>query len=240
MHTIYQPHLEHPEHDPLTITGEEARHAARVKRLEPGAPVRVLNGRGLIIEARIDAVRKERARSDGEWVLDLRVQSSRMEPRTSPSLRVLTGVPKGDRLEHVIDGLSQVGASSWSALASARAVVDPREGKIDRLHRVCEESLKQCGRAWIMDIGERVAFADALHTPGHETIIADASGEPFLPRGVPDTTLLIGPEGGFTPEELTIARAAGARVCTFGVHTMRIEVAAVVAAGILKEAQARA
>lgn len=239
MHTIYQPHLERPEHDPLTITGEEARHAARVKRLDPGAPVRVLNGRGLIIEARIDAVRKERARSDGEWVLDLRIESSRIEPRPSPTLRVRTGVPKGDRLEQLIDGLSQVGAASWSPLACTRGIVDPREGKIDRLHRVCEESLKQCGRAWIMDIGERVPFADALHTP-HETVIADASGEPYHPRGATDTTLLIGPEGGFTPEELTLARAAGARVCTFGIHTMRIEVAAVVAAGVLKEAQAQA
>lgn len=231
MHLFYQPELDGPV--PLvTIGGDEAHHAARVKRMEVGDGVRVLNGRGLVVEGVVAAVRKER----GEWLVDVRAGASRVEERRVPAVRVLAGVPKGDRLEQMIDGLSQVGAASWSALVSARSVVDPREGKIDRLRRVCEESLKQCGRAWMMDVGEKVDFAEAVRTARGEVVLADASGGRYTPNGAGEVTLLVGPEGGFTPQEVEAARSAGARVCSFGVHTMRVEVAAVVAAGVIVDA----
>ncbi|MFO0830652.1 MAG: RsmE family RNA methyltransferase [Phycisphaerales bacterium] len=231
MHVIYQPDLE-PTATPgtHTITGEEAHHAARVKRLDAGAPVRLLNGRGLVAEARIAEVRKDRRH---DWVVDVLVQSLHQAPRTPPEVHVVAGVPKGDRLEQMIDGLSQVGAASWSPLVSARSIVDPREGKIDRLKRVCEEALKQCGRPWLLEIGDRLPFADALSMAGRTLILAHASGVPFRPPAPGPVTLLIGPEGGFAPQEVDQATAAGAHVCSFGVHAMRVETAAVVAAGCL-------
>ena len=224
MHLFYQPQLDGPV-PVVTIGGDEAHHAVRVKRMESGDAVRVLNGRGLVVEGAVATVRKER----GEWVVDVRAGASRVEARRVPAVRVLAGVPKGDRLEQMIDGLSQVGAASWAALVSARSVVDPREGKIDRLRRVCEESLKQCGRAWLLDVGEKVDFAEALRTARGEVVLADASGGKYAPRSAGEVTLLVGPEGGFTPEEVAAARGVGVKVCAFGVHTMRVEVAAVVA-----------
>lgn len=224
MHLFYQPQLDGPV-PVVTIVGDEAHHAARVKRMEAGDAVRVLNGRGLVVEGVVATVRKER----GEWVVDVRVGTSRVEARRVPAVRVLAAVPKGDRLEQMIDGLSQVGAASWCALVSARSVVDPREGKIDRLRRVCEESLKQCGRAWLLDVGEKVDFAEALRGARGEVVLADASGGRYVAGGAGEVTLVVGPEGGLTLEEVAMARGVGAKVCSFGVHTMRVEVAAVVA-----------
>ncbi|HEX2839601.1 MAG TPA: RsmE family RNA methyltransferase [Phycisphaerales bacterium] len=231
MHLFYQPQLDGPV-PVVTIGGDEAHHAARVKRMEAGDAVRVLNGRGLVVEGVVATVRKER----GEWVVDVRAGASRLEARRVPAVRVLAGVPKGDRLEQMIDGLSQVGAASWAALVSTRSVVDPREGKIDRLRRVCEESLKQCGRAWLLDVGEKVDFAEALRGARGEVVLADASGGRYAASGAGEVTLVVGPEGGLTPEEVALARDVGAKVCSFGVHTMRVEVAAVVATGMIVDA----
>ncbi len=247
MHVIYQPQVDAPCEDSrstrvTTIEGDEARHAVRVKRLEVGDGVLVLNGRGLEMSATVAGVRKERGRGDGDWVMDLRVDAARVVPRTRPSLRVFSGVPKGDRLEQMVDGLSQVGTAAWCPLMSGRSIVDRGEGKIDRLRRVCEESLKQCGRAWLMEVAERVVYCDAILAAGGgggEVVIADASGGEYHPGGADSVALFVGPEGGFTPEEVEQARAAGARVCSFGVHTMRVEVAAVVGAAAVMGASIR-
>jgi 16S rRNA (uracil1498-N3)-methyltransferase len=132
----------------------------------------------------------------------------------------------------MIDGLSQVGAAAWVCLESARTVVHPREAKLARVERVAVESLKQCGRAWLLETGAKAAFSDALGQTG-TVVIADTAGNDPLPTDAPDLApdlaLFIGPEGGWTPEELAAARAVGAKVCRFGAHTMRIETAAVVA-----------
>lgn len=224
-HCIYQPDTAAQTGEIITVSGPEAHHAIRVKRLEQGDQVHLLNGTGERAACIIAAIHKPR----GEWELSLRVDHVARESRLSPQVLVRSGVPKGDALEQMIDGLSQVGAAAWSPLRSARTVVDPRDAKLTRLHRVCEESLKQCGRAWLMDIREPVALDAALQSPPAALVIADASGTPYTATSY-EVTLLIGPEGGFAPEELAAARAAGARVCSFGVHVMRIEVAAMVAA----------
>ncbi len=237
-HVIYQPELamEAGITAPIVVGGEEAHHAVRVKRLEVGAEVRLLNGRGLVLDAKISAVKKPR----GEWeVVVAPTGPAVMAARTRPALRVIAGVPKGDRLEQMVDGLSQVGASLWAPLVSARMIVDPRDAKLERLKRVCEESLKQCGRAWMLEIGEKVEFAAAVGGAWggkRSLVVADVSGEEFARSGAEEVTLLVGPEGGFSPDEVKTARAMGARVCSFGVHTMRVETAAVVAAAAIVRA----
>jgi len=134
----------------------------------------------------------------------------------------------------MIDGLSQVGAASWSMLESERSVTEPREGKMERLERTAMEASKQCGRAWRLEIGGVMKFAEAVRMEG--VVVADVSGSAYERSGADVVRLLVGPEGGWAPEELQLARARGAAVCRFGPHVMRIETAAVVAAGIIMSA----
>ncbi len=229
-HCIFQPHTTPTLGEILTVSGPEAHHAVRVKRLEVADALHILTGSGHRAICSISAITKLR----GEWQLSATVQSVTLEAPATPRLHVCSAVPKGDALEQLIDGLSQVGVATWSPLMCERSVVDPRDAKLARLTRVCEESLKQSGRAWLMEVAPARTFTDALTLPG--LIVADATGQPYA--RTPHTadqplTLLIGPEGGLTLAELDAARAANARVCTFGVHIMRIEVAAVVAAGCI-------
>lgn len=229
-HRIHLPLRHASPGEQVVVTGEEAQHAVRVKRVEKGDIVGLFDGAGRIALAHVAGTGKDpRTR---EWTLALTLDEVRAEPPPAPRLEVWSAVPKGGRLEDMIDGLSQAGVAAWSPLRSARSVVEPTGQKLDRLSRIVVESAKQCGRAWLMEVGEGGDLAAALAAPG--VIIADAAGAPYRPRAaLPAVRVLIGPEGGWTPQELDHARAAGAAVASFGPHVMRIETAAVAAAAIV-------
>lgn len=228
IHRIYIPGCEAVPGDSIEIRGDEAHHAVRSKRLEVDAPIEILDGSGLRALARITAIEKL---GKGEWQVRAAIERANREDPEGPSLRVLASAPKGPRLEEMIDQLSQVGAASWAPLIAERTVVTPRTGKLKKSERVAMEAAKQCGRSWVLEVGGEIGFDDALRSPG--VIVADASGEPYAPDWSPELTLLIGPEGGFTPDELLRARESGVRIVRFGRHVMRVETAAVVGAGII-------
>lgn len=220
----------------ILIEGDEAQHAARVKRLGVGDPLECLDGMGTRVAGRIAAIERV---AKGQWRLVVEPGRIEREPLPSPELHVRTATPKGPRASDLVEQLCQVGASSWGPLDSVRTVVDPREGKLQRLERIARESIKQSGRAHAMRIEPGVSFRKSLELKG--LIVADASGAAYEPTSEPTDrlTLLVGPEGGWTANELAQLREVGARVCRFGLHVMRIETAAVVAAGIILDSHAR-
>lgn len=228
-HRLWMPDAD-PEAATLKVSGDEAQHAMRVKRLGVGDPVTVLTGRGEVIRAAIEQGAKDR----GVWTLLLRVEAVERVPPLSPRVELWTAPPKGHRLEQLIDQASQAGAAEWSPLITERTVVEPGEGKLERLARVASESAKQSGRAWVMGIGAGGTLAEALRVPeGATVVLADASGDRCTPPATPRVRLLVGPEGGWTAEELARAGDAGVRVMSLGPHAMRIETAAVVGTAIL-------
>ena len=224
----------------VAILGEEAAHAALVKRVRTGETVGLLDGRGGWAQAIVlpgPAIPKgKRAARDAE--LRVRVQSCERQSPPSPRVEVLTATPKGVRADELVDQLSQVGASAWGPLATARGVVDPGAHKLDRLERIAREACKQCGRAWVLDVLPAHTIQNALRADtSTRVVLCDGGGEPYrsldhAPQAA-SVRLLIGPEGGWSPEELALARAAGATVARFGPYAMRIETAAVVAAGVV-------
>jgi 16S rRNA (uracil1498-N3)-methyltransferase len=213
---------------PLVVEGDEAHHAARVKRLQPGDALEVLDGRGMVGDALVAQITKER----GVWRMSLEVRAVRREEPVRPRLEVCCPAPKGPRLADMIDGLSQAGAAAWMPLETARAITEPRAGKLERLDRTALEAAKQCGRAWVLEIGEAITLEAALREGGL-VLVADASGGTYQKTGAARIRLLLGPEGGWTDQELASARAAGASIASFGPHVMRIETAAVVATGVI-------
>jgi 16S rRNA (uracil1498-N3)-methyltransferase len=218
----------------MAIAGDEAAHAIRVKRLEPGEAVCVMDGAGVIGEGRVERAIKGGKREGP--TLEVRIGARREVawPGVTPGVEVFAATPKGGRVDEMVDGLSQVGAAVWSPLQTERGVVDPREAKLARLERIAREAAKQCGRAWVLRIGGQKSFAEAIVGDGVRVVVADATGEAWA--GIKDqrpVRLLIGPEGGWTEQELAAARRAGVEVARFGVHTMRIETAAVAACAII-------
>jgi 16S rRNA (uracil1498-N3)-methyltransferase len=233
-HRIYIPQLEAEPQGLITITGEEAQHALRVKRLEVGDPVEVCDGEGTVAYGRIGAGRKER----GEWALDVAVERVEVVPQPPPYVSVNSAVPKGDRLAAMIEGLSQVGAAGWRPIKTLRSVVDPREGKLERVERIATEAMKQCGRPSRLNIWPPAPFKEVVNSIGR-VVIADASGGDYEPCGFETIVILVGPEGGWEKSELEFALGAGlgVKAVRFGPHVMRTEVAAVVAAAQVLSAE---
>jgi 16S rRNA (uracil1498-N3)-methyltransferase len=114
--------------------------------------------------------------------------------------------------------------------------VPARGGKAERVERIAREASKQCGRAWLMEVGEDVSLAELMKLPGDgrvEMVMADVSGSGYESSGAEVVRLLVGPEGGWREDELGAARSAGVRVVCLGPHVMRIETAAVVGAAMV-------
>lgn len=229
-HTLFLDDLA-PGATRLEVEGPEADHARKVKRLEPGQWVTILNGRGLVATAEVIESRR---------ALVLRITEESTAERERPAVEVWSATPKGPRSGDLIDALAQVGAASWRSMDSARSVVEPRDNKLARLDRVAHEACKQSLRAWLLEIAPPSTFSEALKpAPGTRLVLADPAGEPYRASGAARVRMLIGPEGGFTDAERQRAVDAGAALCSFGPHVMRIEVAAPVACAIVLDAERR-
>ncbi|MBX3358187.1 MAG: 16S rRNA (uracil(1498)-N(3))-methyltransferase [Phycisphaeraceae bacterium] len=223
----------------VIVTGEEARHAARVKRVDEGEAVELMDGRGMVasgVVEQADAGRGGR-KSEREPAVAVRVGRVRRESAVSPRVEVWTAAPKGGRVDEMVELLSQVGAAAWVPVRMARSVVKPGETKLARLERIALEAMKQCGRAWVMEVGAERGLEEALRgREGVEVVVADASGDAYEGVAAREVRLVVGPEGGFTESELLAAREAGARIARFGPHVMRIETAAAAGAAVVLNA----
>src|SRR4029077_20119575 len=151
-------------------------------------------------------------------------------------LTIAAPIPKGDRAQFLVEKLTELGVTTFVPLLCARAVIEPREGKIDKLERHVIEASKQCGRNVLMRIeapmdwatfcqrGEADDLRILAHPPGADI---------FLLRNRPacaNSICAVGPEGGFTDEEVARAGANSWQSMALGSRILRIETAALVLA----------
>ncbi len=217
----------------IELDREQARHALRVLRLEAGAEVELFDGRGhtamgLIVEA--DA-RGGRARIEPGAV------TFHQPPR--PALVVATAVPKGPLADQMVVQLSQIGVDRLVPLRTQRSIVDPNPAKLVRFGRAAIESAKQSRRAHAMAIDETVSLEMVLEQRHTLALIAQPDAAPvgglsFELRRADNVLVLIGPEGGFTEDEVALAQRAGCRQWRLGPHVLRIETAAIAAAAVVR------
>lgn len=237
---------EPPTSGVATLFGDEARHLARVLRAKPGDDVRVFDGKGREWSARVTAVGRDRVS------LALGEPIERSATSVLP-LAVAVALPKGDRQKWMVEKLTELGVAQLVPLVTTRGVAEATPGAIERLRRGVVEACKQCGRNTLLDIAPRCTLAELLanRDPATLGLIADPSGEPLAAvldarasdqSGATGTLLaLVGPEGGFTPEERSAATAAGFVAVRLGPNILRVETAAVaIAAAVAAENPVRA
>lgn len=217
----------------LAVVGDEAHHAVRVKRLEKGDPVEFMDGSGLRASGVVASTSKH---GKSDWRMEVELAKVEVEAMPAVRLEVYAAAAKGERLEEMVDGLSQVGVTMFRPLLAERTVVDPREGKLSRLRRTALESAKQCGRSWAIEIGEAISLQDALKQAAPDVLIcvADAQGNDVsVPAGIKRCILLVGPEGGWSPGESAKFRESNIALFRYAPHVLRVETAAVLGGGVL-------
>lgn len=139
-------------------------------------------------------------------------------------------LPKGDRQKWLVEKVVELGVARLVPLETERGAAQPVESALKRLHRVVIEASKQCGRNRLMAISEPKAWPEFLMES--ETVACRLVAHPGqTPRPWPipseSAALAIGPEGGFTADEVALAIARGWQPVDLGRRILRVETAAV-------------
>ncbi len=210
---------------PVCLQGSEAHHLAVVCRARPGDAVCLFNGDGHEYPATVQGVGKREV-----TVLVSGVDSPARE--LGYRLEVAAPLPKGDRGQFLLEKLTELGATAYIPLHTRRSVIAPGAGRLDKLERYVIEASKQTGRNVLMRVEAAQDWTTYCQRPDLPAtrLLADPGGA--TGRLVPgqDLAVAVGPEGGFTPDEVEAGRRAGWQVVGLGPRTLRIETAALVLA----------
>ena len=216
----------------VELPREEAQHAVKVLRLRAGDAVELIDGEG-----RAYAAEMTRAERDGAAL----VVKGALPGREAPiAVTLYMGLPKAEKLELIAQKLTELGGVRLAPVVMARSVARPDKKDADkrreRLERIALEATKQCGRGRVPEMAAPLAWKDALgQMAAHELTLVpweEARGLRLSDvraqnPDAKDIALLIGPEGGITPEEAREAEALGARLVTLGPRILRAETAAI-------------
>jgi 16S rRNA (uracil1498-N3)-methyltransferase len=227
--------------DRILLPVDEAEHLTRVLRLSAGDRVRVFNGRGAEFEAVVDA-----ADRDGVRLTLGAPCTPAPEPRVAITLA--QAVLKGDKMDNVVRDAVMMGVAAILPVVTARTEISvaalTRSRRRERWERIAVSSAKQCGRAVVPLIAEPSQF-DPYVTLSESTLPLPVFVlvEPNMAGGVPlgelnataipaRATLVVGPEGGWTGDEVQAASALGTLI-TLGRRTLRADAMALVALAAL-------
>jgi 16S rRNA (uracil1498-N3)-methyltransferase len=214
----------------VELDGVEAHHLLHVLRAKVGDRVGLFNGEGDEAIAELVSHRKRSA--------ELRITECWTTPNESDEFILATALPKGDRARWLVEKSTELGVSRIIPLRTTRSVVEPGEGKLDKLAQASIAACKQSGRSRLPRIDPLTSLSDVLREfsaalTTHLLVLADPNAEKTLGQLFEslDATrhsviALVGPEGGFTAEEHSAAMAAGGQPVRLGRHILRIETAA--------------
>ncbi len=219
----------------VALPPEEAAHLVRVLRLGRGDTVAIFDGRGVEYLARV-----EQADARRTLVIPYEAVSPPAEP--SVALTVAHALLKGRKLDTVVRDVTMVGAAVLQPIITARTGVGGRDH--DRWTRIAIASAKQCRRAVVPEVRLPVPFRTLVSEDRSALrlllVEPDAAPEADSLRQLraatpPATaTLAVGPEGGWSAEEIVAARAAGFLPMTFGRRTLRADAVVVCAVSVLQ------
>jgi len=215
----------------VTLDETEAHHAAHVLRLKVGAAVELFDGQGGRAVGEVTEVRR------GSLSVEIDSRSEAM-PRPRPALHLGFAVPKGKRLDWLLEKATELGAASLCPVVFERSVAGGKElslAKQERWLGHCISAAKQCGLDWLPEIRPARRLAEFLVEFGGKDwlgLLGDAGPSTqslpaaFASRDQRDVCILVGPEGGLSDAERQEALAAGFIPVRLGQTILRIETAA--------------
>ncbi|MEN8258671.1 MAG: RsmE family RNA methyltransferase [Thermodesulfobacteriota bacterium] len=218
-----------PQENTTTHLGkEESHHIRKVLRLKKGDTIELFDGQGMTYQATISEIGK---------LIQVSIDSGKASTPPLPRLQLHLGLLKGKKMEFVIQKATELGVHTIHPFSSDFTEAQlPKEQKKERWHKISLEACKQCGRNWPLIINEPSPVAEQV-----QTLPADASsvlfwedeirqdpGDLAFPNELTDLHLFIGPEGGFSPEEVGLCQQHMPAV-SLGPLTLRAETAVITA-----------
>lgn len=216
--------------DNAKLDGPEAHHLIHVMRAKPGMEIVLFDGSGVEYVARVESV--------GRTAVSLAVVS-REEVNREPAANLTLGValPKGDRQKWLIEKAVELGIRTIVPLETARSVAVPTSKALTRLSRAVIEASKQCGRNRLMEIAAPHTWTDFVNQSREvpcrllahpASAVSTSKPARWSPPSLSaEVHLAVGPEGGFTEEEVALATEAKWQPVDLGPRILRIETAAI-------------
>lgn len=242
MHTFYVPP---PQIDTDTATGvpivirvrgSEQHHLRNVLRITPGEIIRIIDGQGNVYTAEILDTPTNRSASIA------RIQTHAFHAIPSPTLALFQGLPKNDKMEIILQKTTELGVTQIVPLHSERTLQKPSQNRYERWHRVVISATKQCKRAWLPELCNTQQFEASLAELKKfslRLLLSPHTEEQHIKavlRETPDPNaiaLFVGPEGGFSDQEVTAAVESGCVPVTLGRNILRTETAAITAVAVI-------
>jgi 16S rRNA (uracil1498-N3)-methyltransferase len=237
VHRFYAPELTFDR--AIELPTDEAHHLARVMRLKTGDQIAVFDGRGSEAVARVEAIA-------GRRVMIRAMEKRAAVGEAAIAITLGQALLKSDKMDRVIRDAVMLGVAAIRPFTSARTEVPraalARGGRQERWDRTVISSVKQCGRAVVPPVLAVRDFRELLSVehdalclmfvePGHHVTCGMSSLET---RVSTKATILIGPEGGWDPQEVDDAVEAGVTLVTFGQRTLRGDAAGALAIAVLQ------
>ncbi len=221
----------------VTIGGADARKIVAVLRLRDGDDVELIDSAGTRFDARLHV--------DGVEVTASLVAAHANEAQTARSIDVAQAIPKGQKMDFVIEKATELGARAILPFCSERSVAHaPASAKVERWRRLARTAAQQCGRSFVPEIPAALSFERLLERFSEYDVVLFpwelAAAQPLretLPPLVNKASrvlVVVGPEGGFSHAEADAAAARGAHLLWLGPRILRTETAAMVLLAILE------
>lgn len=226
----------HAEGDAVAFEGADAHKIANVLRLRTGDRVEIVDSGGSLFDAELRV-------DDGSVHATLIAERERVD-ETRLQIDVAQAIPKGAKMDFVVEKLTELGARAIVPFESERTVVrEPGTAKLERWRRLARGAAQQSGRRDVPDVRDVQSFDElCAEFAAYDLVLfpweaADRRAlRDVLPELVADARtvmVVVGPEGGFSHDEAQRAQAAGARVVSLGRRILRTESAALVVVAIL-------
>jgi 16S rRNA (uracil1498-N3)-methyltransferase len=238
---FYAPPSDFNSHrETVTLTVDEARYLREVLRLKVGDEVYVFNGEGREFQCRIEESRRDSAS------LKVVREVDPARPESSLQLTLAVALLKGEKFDLVVQKTTELGATRIVPMITKLADIRLRDTsdaakRVSRWQRIALEAAKQSGRAVVPAVDEPVAFDSFVRSSaaGGALLFSERDGQPLLEvketlPTVTALTALIGSEGGWTDQELELARNSGIPIVTLGGRTLRAETAAIAVTALLQ------
>lgn len=223
--------------DQILLEGSEAHHLLHVLRLKIGDSVLIFNGLGVEAEGEIAKTSRK--------TVEIKLLERREIPGdTQVTLILATAVPKGDRFRWLVEKAAEIGVSRLVPLLTERSSVDPGENRLKKLQQTIVAAAKQSGQTRLMELASVQTWDQFLEDScqAHcQIFVADPGGSEIDQLNTVLTgthagpvILLVGPEGGFSPDEVKAAMERGAKSIKLNAGILRIETAAILFAGLIR------
>ena len=210
----------------VTVTGDEFHHSIRVVRARVGEEVELFDRAGNAARGVVESIERDRA------VIAAR---DPVPSRESPlAIHLAMAVIQLEKFELVLQKATELGVKTIIPLVTERVELRPERysGRMERWNKIVFEAVKQCGRALVPAIEPPATFDEVLARGGTKILFdADAESEPL--SGLQEVTILIGPEGGWSEEELARARDSKVVFARLGPRRLRAETAAIAAVAVV-------